>query len=186
MLYEKVYEILEPHTPKPELVIYLQASTEVLLRRIKIRRREVEADIAPEYVEQVNEAYRCFFHHYRASPLLVLKTSGIDFVKRPKDLDELVRQIERMEGRNAVRRPAFLRGGLSSIGTGPAPPWLDGTHTGRARREASLDLPRGGGETRREPLFDSADRLTIPSLARRKGSERIVMMTPTTRPPHGC
>ena len=62
-----------------------------------MRRREIEHDISPDYVEQVNEAYRYFFHHYRASPLLVLSTSEIDFVKKAKDLDELVQQIERMD-----------------------------------------------------------------------------------------
>lgn len=98
LIYEKVYEILAPQIPSPELVIYLQASTEVLLRRIKLRRRDIEVDIEPEYVEQVNEAYRYFFHHYRASPLLVIDTSDIDFVKNPKDLDELLRQLDRMEG----------------------------------------------------------------------------------------
>jgi len=98
LIYEKVYEILVPAVPRPDLVIYLQASTDVLMQRIRLRRRDVELDIAPEYVEQVNEAYRHYFHNYRASSLLVLNTNDIDFVKNPRDLDELVAQIERMEG----------------------------------------------------------------------------------------
>ena len=98
LLYEKIYEVLEPQLAKPDVVIYLQASTEVLLRRIRMRRRDYEADISPEYVNQVNEAYNYFFYHYRATPLLVINTSEIDFVKRPADLDELIRQIQKVEG----------------------------------------------------------------------------------------
>ena len=111
LIYERLYEILEPQIPRPELVIYLQASTDVLMKRIRRRRREVEVDISPEYVEGVNEAYRYYFHHYRSSPLLVLKTSRIDFVKNPKDLDELVRQIEKMEGGTRYFVPPSSEGG---------------------------------------------------------------------------
>ena len=97
-IYERIYAILEPEVPRPDLVIYLQATTDVLLRRIGMRRREVEGAIAPEYVHQVNEAYSYFFYHYRATPLLVINTSEIDFVKRPGDLEELIGQIRKMEG----------------------------------------------------------------------------------------
>lgn len=98
LIYEKIYEVLEPAVPRPDLVIYLQASDDVLMRRIRLRRREYEHDISPDYVAQVNEAYNYFFHHYRSTPLLLINTSDIDFVKRPSDLDELIGQIERMEG----------------------------------------------------------------------------------------
>ena len=98
LIYERIYEILDKEVPKPDLVIYLQASTDVLLRRIRLRRREFEAEISPAYVNQVNEAYNYFFYHYRTSPLLVINTSEIDFVKRPGDLEELIRQIQKMEG----------------------------------------------------------------------------------------
>lgn len=98
LIYERVYDILQAQLPQPDLVIYLQASTEVLLERIALRRRQVEVDISPDYVDQVNEAYRYFFYHYRATPLLVISTTDIDFVKRPKDLEELVKEIDRMEG----------------------------------------------------------------------------------------
>lgn len=111
LIYDRVYEVLEPQTPKPELVIYLQASTEVLLHRISLRRREIEMDISPDYVEQVNEAYRYFFYHYRQSPLLVIDTTEIDFVKKPKDLDELVRQIDKMESGTQYFIPPSSRDG---------------------------------------------------------------------------
>jgi deoxyadenosine/deoxycytidine kinase len=98
LIYERLYRILEPDLPRPDLVIYLQASSEVLLQRIRTRRRDFERRIDPDYVNQVNEAYSYFFYHYRASPLLVINTNDIDFVKRPGDLEELIQQIELSEG----------------------------------------------------------------------------------------
>ena len=97
MIYEKLYPVLEEKVPKPDLVIYLQASTEVLLERIRRRRREVEREIAGGYLAEVNRAYNYFFFHYDATPLLVINTSDIDFVHREADLEELIQQIQGME-----------------------------------------------------------------------------------------
>jgi deoxyguanosine kinase len=97
MIYERLYPVLEEKVPKPDLVIYLQASTEVLLERIRRRSRDLERDIAERYLAEVNRAYNYFFFHYDATPLLVINTSEIDFVHRGGDLEELIRQIEGME-----------------------------------------------------------------------------------------
>jgi len=97
-LYEKFYAILSEGLPQPDLVIYLQATTDVLVKRIARRRRDFEQEIARRYLEAVNEAYNYFFYHYARTPLLVINTTEIDFVKRSQDLDELVKQVERMEG----------------------------------------------------------------------------------------
>jgi len=97
IIYERLYPVLEEKVPKPDLVIYLQASTEVLLERIRRRSRDLERDIAEAYLAEVNRAYNYFFFHYDATPLLVIQTSEIDFVHRPEDLEELIRQIEGME-----------------------------------------------------------------------------------------
>ena len=97
-LYEKFYAILSEGLPQPDLVIYLQATTDVLVKRIARRRRDFEQEIARRYLEAVNEAYNYFFYHYARTPLLVVNTTEIDFVKRGQDLDELVKQVERMEG----------------------------------------------------------------------------------------
>ena len=97
MIYEKLYALLEQNIPRPDLVIYLQASDKVLLERIRRRSRDYEAGISERYVAELNRAYNYFFFHYTATPLLVIDTSGIDFVERVDDLNELVTQIEQME-----------------------------------------------------------------------------------------
>jgi len=96
-LYERLYALLSEAAVEPDLVLYLQASTDVLLRRIELRAREFERRIARAYVEAVNEAYNYFFYHYRKTPLLVVNTDRIDFVRRPHDLDDLVKQVSIME-----------------------------------------------------------------------------------------
>jgi deoxyguanosine kinase len=96
-LYEQFYKILEPKIVKPDLVIFLQADTDTLLRRIKLRARPFEKDINHEYIAAVNEAYNQFFFRYSDTPLLVINTSEIDFVHRRGDLDDLLKQILSMK-----------------------------------------------------------------------------------------
>ena len=92
-LYEQFYKILEPKILRPDLVIFLQADTDTLLRRIKQRGRSFESGISQEYIASVNEAYNQFFFRYTDTPLLVINTSDIDFVHRKEDLDDLLKQI---------------------------------------------------------------------------------------------
>jgi deoxyguanosine kinase len=92
-LYEQFYKILEPKIVRPDLVIFLHADTDTLLRRIKLRARPFEKEIDPDYIAAVNEAYNFFFFRYSDTPLLVINTSDIDFVHRQEDLDDLLRQI---------------------------------------------------------------------------------------------
>ena len=96
MIYERLYGLLSAEIPRPDLVIYLQASTEVLLERIRKRKRDFEAEIAPKYIEDLNQAYNYFFYHYRETPLLVINTTDIDFVENESDLDDLAAQIKTM------------------------------------------------------------------------------------------
>jgi len=96
-LYEQVYKILEPKIIKPDLVIFLQADTDTLLRRIKQRGRSFEKEISHDYIAAVNEAYNNFFFRYNDTPLLVINTSDIDFVHRREDLDDLLKQILNMK-----------------------------------------------------------------------------------------
>jgi deoxyguanosine kinase len=97
MLYEKLYGVLEEQVPHPDLVIYLQARDEVLMQRIRRRQKDYERDISEKYVAELNRGYNHFFFHYNRTPLLVIDTSEIDFVKRGEDLDELFRQIQAMQ-----------------------------------------------------------------------------------------
>jgi deoxyadenosine/deoxycytidine kinase len=96
MIYERLYGVLAEKVPQPDLVIYLQANTDVLLERIRRRRRDYETEIAESYLDNLNQAYNYFFYHYTATPLLVVNTSEIDFVHRESDLADLVSQIENM------------------------------------------------------------------------------------------
>ena len=96
-LYEQVYALLNPQVPAPDLVIYLQASTEVLMERIRHRALEFEQPMTWEYLEAINQAYNDYFFRYSDSPLLVIQTSEMDFVNRREDLDDLVRQIKQMK-----------------------------------------------------------------------------------------
>jgi deoxyadenosine/deoxycytidine kinase len=96
-LYEQFYKILEPKIVRPDLVIFLQADTDTLLRRIKQRGRSFESGIDLDYIAAVNEAYSQFFFRYADTPLLVINTSDIDFVHRKEDLDDLLKQIMGMK-----------------------------------------------------------------------------------------
>ncbi|MBN2102782.1 deoxynucleoside kinase [bacterium] len=93
ILYERVVKLLEQELPKPDLVIYLQSSTERLTTNIKKRNRKYERNISTEYIRQLNEAYNQFFFRYDATPLLVINTSEIDFVNNESDLEDLHHQI---------------------------------------------------------------------------------------------
>lgn len=105
LIYDRLYELLEPQVPKPDLVIFLQAKLSRLIERIRRRRRDYEAEISEAYVEEVNKAYNYFFFHYTQSPLLVIDTTDIDFVHEERHLDELVAQIRRMDRGVQYYRP---------------------------------------------------------------------------------
>ena len=92
-LYNQLAGILEQRVRTPDLVIYLQARTEMLLQRIQWRGRAYEQDMDPEYLEALNSAYSYFFHHYKDSPLLVVNTDKLDFVNVPGDFDLLFEQL---------------------------------------------------------------------------------------------
>ncbi len=89
-LYHKVYQHLVIDAPKPDLVIYLQAPTEVLLQRIQKRGIPSEQMIESEYLNQLNRAYTEFFHYYSDSKLLIVNSAEIDLVANDEDYDQLV------------------------------------------------------------------------------------------------
>ena len=92
-MYDSFYELLKEQLPVPDLVIYLQATPEVLRRRIARKDIQAEAKISDEYLHEVVRAYEHFFAHYKASDLLVVNTTELDFVERSRDLDELLRGL---------------------------------------------------------------------------------------------
>jgi len=95
ILYEKFLPLLKADIPKPDLTIYLQTSTPVLLERIKKRNFGFERTIDMDYINDLNEAFNYFFFHYDDSPLLVIKTDDIDFVENSADFDNLIEEIQK-------------------------------------------------------------------------------------------
>ncbi len=89
-LYEKVFQQLTIDAPQPDLVIYLQASTDVLLRRIESRGADYEQHISRDYLEALNEVYSEFFLYYDGAPLLIVNASEIDLVNSEQDYEQLV------------------------------------------------------------------------------------------------
>jgi deoxyguanosine kinase len=96
LLFEKLYDLLASAVPRPDLVIYLQAPTEILMKRIQARGRAEETRLSEEYVGEVNRAYNYYFFHYSTTPLLVVNTTDVDFVNRPENVDDLLKQIRTM------------------------------------------------------------------------------------------
>lgn len=93
ILYEKLYQFLVKDVRKPDLVVYLQARVEKLLDRIRKRGRPIEREMSSEYLEALADSYNRFFFHYEATPVLIVNTQNLDFVKNPKDFDNLFRAI---------------------------------------------------------------------------------------------
>jgi deoxyguanosine kinase len=94
-LYETIVAAIEKNILTPDLVIYLQSSTERLLDNIKKRGRPYEKYITAEYLTDLNEAYNYFFFRYRQAPLLIVNSTEIDFVNKPEDFSELLKEITR-------------------------------------------------------------------------------------------
>ena len=92
-LYERLVVWLELDVVKPDVVVYLQASSDVLMERIGRRGRPFEKDMDRDYIKQLNEAYNHFFFHYVDAPLLVVNTNAIDFVNNPDDFEDLLQRI---------------------------------------------------------------------------------------------
>lgn len=100
-LYKEVYKNLTFDAPKPDLVIYLQASVNILHKRIQQRKIGMESAITGQYLSQLSAAYADFFHYYESSPLLIVNTSGIDLIHNEDHFEQLLTQINSTtNGRN--------------------------------------------------------------------------------------
>jgi deoxyguanosine kinase len=97
-IYQRLFELLAPDLPAPDLVIYLQTPTDVLRKRLRERARATPDLPVPDddYIREVNEAYTHFFFHYNATPLLVVETSQFDASWGEEALADLERQIRTM------------------------------------------------------------------------------------------
>jgi deoxyadenosine/deoxycytidine kinase len=92
-IYNRYYHHFRDQLPVPDLVIYLQASPEVLKKRLRKKGSHSEVSVSDDYIEEVVKAYEHFFFHYTSSDLLVVNTNDIDFVERHTDLQELLRRV---------------------------------------------------------------------------------------------
>jgi len=92
-VYNRYYDLFRQNVPSPDLVIYLQASPDVLKKRLKKKNAPGEKAINDDYLEEVVKAYEHFFFHYTSSDLLIVNTSEIDFVERSEDLQALLRRV---------------------------------------------------------------------------------------------
>ncbi len=100
-LYRRLYDTLAPRAPRPDLVIYLQASVPTLAERVRRRGVAYEAAIDDDYLARVAEVYGRFFHHYDEAPVLAVNAERLDFAARDSDLDLLLEHASRMRGRRA-------------------------------------------------------------------------------------
>jgi deoxyadenosine/deoxycytidine kinase len=92
-IYNRYYQLFREQLPAPDLVIYLQASPDVLKKRLRKKNASGETSVSDDYIEEVVKAYEHFFFHYTSSDLLVVNTNDIDFVERHTDLQELLRRV---------------------------------------------------------------------------------------------
>jgi deoxyadenosine/deoxycytidine kinase len=97
-IYQRLYDLLARDVPSPDLVIYLQAPTDLLTRRLRERASDAGDTPQPDpsYLRELNEAYQHFFFHYSATPLLVVETSHLDLAASDAAIDDLMRQIRTM------------------------------------------------------------------------------------------
>ena len=107
-LYQKVYSQLTIDAPKPDLVIYLQASTDVLLSRIEQRGNRTERAISKTYLQSLNEVYSEFFLYYDDAPLLIVNASEIDLVSRKADYLLLVDYLLNIKSGRHYLNPSFF------------------------------------------------------------------------------
>ena len=92
-LYDTVANLLERNIIKPDLVIYLQADTDTLMKNIAKRGREMETDITYEYIDALSQVYTEYFFRYQDTPLVIINTNNIDFVHNKHDLEEVINYI---------------------------------------------------------------------------------------------
>ncbi len=107
-LYQKVYQQLTIDAPVPDLVIYLQASTDILLQRIEQRGIPYEQRIDAAYLERLNDVYSQFFLYYDKAPLLIVNASAIDLVNSTRDYNQLVDYLLDIRSGRHYFNPTFF------------------------------------------------------------------------------
>lgn len=97
-LYQQIYQHLQPKAPPPDLVIYLQASPDTLIERVRRRGSIFEKSISEEYLWRLADSYTRFFHQYEAAPVMIVNSENLNFVDNQSDFDLLLQRVEQMRG----------------------------------------------------------------------------------------
>ena len=92
-LYDSVAKMMEKNIIHPDLVIFLQADTETLMKNISKRGRDFEKNMSEDYIDALNQVYNEYFFRYQETPLIIINTNNIDFVQNPGDLEEMIGYI---------------------------------------------------------------------------------------------
>jgi deoxyguanosine kinase len=118
-IYEQLHGALALQIPTPDVVVYLQADTDVLMARIAQRDRPYERDMDREYIDALRQAYERFFESYHDTPVLAIDTNGLNFVAEPRDFLAIAGQIRTSltEGSYQPRLPELH--GLAGTQPGP-------------------------------------------------------------------
>jgi len=93
--YVALYEVMTEYLRPPDLLIYLRANVETLVKQISLRGRDFEQSIKQEYLEQLNRHYESWMKRYKQGPLLIVESDELDFVNKQEDLEKLVGMIEK-------------------------------------------------------------------------------------------
>ncbi|MCA9551654.1 MAG: deoxynucleoside kinase [Myxococcales bacterium] len=117
-IYEQLFEVLRPQVATPDLVIFLRADHDTVMRRIAARGRSYELDMDPAYIAELADAYVDYFATYDGAPLLTIDTTRVDFRGRSHALDEVLRAV------TTGQVPRVLDAELRSAGQQPSLPGL--------------------------------------------------------------
>ncbi len=112
-MYNAISEIIKKNIPTPDFVVYLQASTNALLKRIEKRGVPYEFNMDRSYIKTLNEAYNHFFFHYNEAPVLIINTDDIDYVNIRADFEDIISQILQTRGGSTYYRPLASKDRLS-------------------------------------------------------------------------
>tara|TARA_B110000444_G_C18706178_1_gene531428 strand:- start:106 stop:747 length:642 start_codon:yes stop_codon:yes gene_type:complete len=105
-LYDTLAKLLERNIIKPDLVIYLQADTDILMKNIAKRGRDMEKNITWEYIDSLSQVYNEYFFRYQDTPLVIINTNNINFVENKKDLKEVLDYIRQPQSGTKFFNPA--------------------------------------------------------------------------------
>jgi deoxyadenosine/deoxycytidine kinase len=103
-LFRQIFDIIFESMPKPDLYVYLHSSTEKLLQNIKIRGRDYEQNIQPEYLEKIKNGYFSFFKGITNFPVLIIDMNDIDFVENSDDYQQLKEVLFKSEYKLGMNR----------------------------------------------------------------------------------